>query len=615
MAIHHTEQMELACYGVIGAILATLPLLLSIKTFRSTHESTGLNGDPRPRNFFALLLSTLALLKLYSFHDLPISIWLTFLGMIILLLSTVIVGMRQTISSFKVTTLLTSLFFILSFVVNFSTEFLGPNNEFYLNADNIWHHWAAYLGAARSIYSGAVVLTDFPTQYGLGPTLSILSLSHLGWITGMFYAVGIFQMIMWGALVLISLTMVRRNFGDRPLLIFAGLAMMFGASYYWDSTSNFVSIHPSLGGPRFFPATLLSALIIFFDVSATNLKRVWLIHLAWAFAFLWSIESAFYVCLIWWPYYLFISLPAESSFKQKLQSAFKSGFKLLGIAALTVLVFLVVYTYIIGNPPSLSLYKAFVDYIRGPILINFHGRFLYSAFLFLFSASSLVQLYRKRGNCTEFRNLFVLQMLAYGSYSYYVGRSDDYNILPTVPFFTLILMQIAIAPLSRFFQLTACTLLLTSTAFMLATPLAAPYVPIKNYLHFNPSNLDPAFSAYFENLNTDRGKAIHFIADQYHESVVAFDSFHSLVLSDGTKDWTIYNNCTTYDQLPKSLQLMFIERAKNKFNRAGWLLFNEANGKEALELGLSLFSPFYNIDKTIPFGSITACRFTPKATP
>lgn len=80
---------------------------------------------------------------------------------------------------------ITAAFIVLALFLSFSTlTFAHPEVLHFA-----WHHWGAYIGPTELLLSGARVMHDFPTQYGLGPTLIIASVCGQSCWQGTFYAI------------------------------------------------------------------------------------------------------------------------------------------------------------------------------------------------------------------------------------------------------------------------------------------------------------------------------------------------------------------------------------------------------------------------------------------
>ncbi len=615
----HTEKMELIWYTILGVLMALTPIFLSLRThllkgrskvscfqntFRFTDKFWAVSGT---------LLSVLIFNKLYDINALNNHLYHVFQYIFLFLSTLIATAFVVKLEAKSINLALIFLFIAFSLVVNFSTAFIGaPDQTIY--DTGLLHHWSAYLSSVKSMDSGFAIFNDFPTQYGLGPTLTILAFSSWGWITGMFFAVGALNFLFWFCLAGMAIYLVRRKFGSRTFFIFVTLLLITGTSYFWHGRNSYVSLHPSLGGMRFFPATLLASLILFLEISpeTASTKRVWAVHFSWIFGFLWSIESALFVSLIWWPYFLFIKTEKNDGLKGKFGQAFSEGLKLLGIALSVVLLFTVIYFFIYGIVPNFSTYKIFTDYVIGTLLIDFNGRFIFSVFIFVFALICLVQTYKKHGANRDFLNLFVLIMLPYSGFSYYIGRSADYNILPLLPFFSLILIQTSLIDLPKTFRWISLCLLVASSAYTWIMPVAFPLQTPTANLHFEPTKLNKYFDEVFANIASEKGKTIHYIQSVYSESVIVYDPAFSLVLSNKEKDWNTYNNATTYLGFPADVQKVFVSRSKEHFKRSGWVLFEKATGAENIKLGTELFLSSYRIDKILPFGSFLAYRFVPK---
>lgn len=630
-----TEVVELGSYAIFGLLLACTPLLMKLSlSFDKTTGRGNLQENPRFELFrsygfylsfplAAVVFSSLVYfwcdpIKLMGVSDVHTGI--TFLK--IIGLSTGVTGVAMLVfskpcekkqESNTILSLIVLLFLMVALAFNLSTSFFEPSS---VNLDVFFHHWGAYLSAAKSLDAGLAIFKDFPTQYGLGPTLLIAFASHLfGWVSGMFYVVGSLQFLYWISITAIAFKLIENSEGRKYFLWFLILLITTSSCFFWfPAVSLYTNQAPSLGGARYFPVTFFVAILLSLDLTSQKLttKKVWVMHTAWALCALWSIESVFYVCLVWWPLYIYVKLSANISLRSKFHSVFHSVMELLLVAAALVFAFIAIYLLIYKTLPELTVFTVFVQNIPGAMLINFEGPFIFIVSVLLMSLSTLIYMFKKHGNSNEFHYLFVITLMAYAASSYYIGRSHDYNIRPLIPFYSLILLSmcpVLFPQFVRFFSISLLSLLVC-------------WVGINQYnlgfsrfdlFDFNGKDLNAKFQKYRENPQTsDLGRAIDYISKNHNESVVALDPVSSITLSGNQDQWNAYNNMASYNYLPNRMQKKFIERSKRKLMKSGWVLVHKDMGIFGEPFVLDLFNNSYSLDESIMFGVYKAFRFVPK---
>lgn len=617
-----TEQIELLFYAIFGLLIALTPLMMRLGfSFKKTSEKEKLKGNltteflQRYGFYLSFPLAAMVFTNLVHFR------WANDIGFISL--SAVVtslgiwifsIGHHKNAKNKVILWTLIIFFSVIAAALNFSTSFF---EQWGVNLNNHFHHWGAFISAAKSLDAGLAIFKDFPTQYGLGPTLLIaLASRFFGWVSGMFYAVGLLQFCYWVSLNIIAFKLIE-NIKSGKYLSYSLLLLMNTLScYFWipDPAQLYSNQTPSLGGARYFPATFFVAILLSLDLypQSFSKNKVWVMHAMWSVCALWSIESAFYASLIWWPYYAYIGLSANSSLRSKFRSIYQSIVELLLLAVALIISFLVIYWLIYRTLPELAVFTAFVDNVPGPLLIDFTGRFIFAASVFFISLNTLIFLYQKYNDSKEFHNLFVTTLLAYAAFSYYIGRSADYNILPIIPFFSLMLLSMCPLVFPRFIRFFSITLL----SLMMCWAGVNQYNKDFSRLYlfdFNGKTLDAKFQKYREDpLMSNLGRAIAYISKNYNESAIVIDPAHTITVSGNQVQWNSYNNIATYEYLPVEMQKKFIEQSKKKLMKAGWILVHKDMEISFNSYILDLFSNAYNHNEALIFGDYKAFRFTPK---
>lgn len=633
--IKHTEQTEFLFYAIFGLFIACVPFLMKLRVLtwkvaeKSSLKSSSIMFSLFDKYGFYLSfpLAMMVFLRLVHLHWVDSA---AIAGATALLNCVVIFSFFNREKSnhpSKVIQLALILFFsLIAIAFNFSTSFF---DQVGVNLSNHFVHWGAFMSAAKSFDAGLAIFKDFPTQYGFGPTVLIALASHwFGWFLGMFYVVGLLQFFYWTSLTIIAIKLTRNLEGNKYFWWTFALFITTFSCYFWIPDSNLYSNQtPSLGGARYLPATFFVAILLSLDLTSQNFSKnkVLIMHAVWALCALWSVESIFHVCLIWWPYYVFINLPANASVKSGFQSIVKSILELLCLAVILIFLFLIIYWFFYNSLPEFSVFTAFVSNVPGPLLISFRGSFIFPASILLLGMSTIIVTYRKYGNSNEFHNLFVLTLLAYAAFSYYIGRSDDYNILPLIPFFSLILLSMIPLIFPRFVRYYSITLLCFLICYVVLIQAGQNFSRL-DLFHFNADKLASKFQSFHEDPNkSGLGKAITYISKNYNESTVVIDSTLSITISGNQDQWNAYNNILSYIYLPVSMQKKFVDRSKKKLMKSGWILVHKDMGaKVGAMVGadanpnmdavsiLDLFSNSYNHQEPLIFGDYKAYRFTPK---
>ena len=634
-----SEQIELLLYGLFGLFIACIPFLF--KVFPYKNELFGnirqigifknkyfikyagyLSISIGLMTFSGLLKSTAGGLEgemqllgysVYGSNGKTIEL----LGLPLFLMVLILYGFSEKIYNkheSKVVFFAIALPFVLyAVLININTAFFTLPE---LSLGVHFHHWGAYISAAKSLNAGLLIFNDFPSQYGLGPTLIIAMFSSfLGWVEGMFYAIGLMQFLYWMSLSVIALKLVGGVHGNKKILwIFAFTITTVGCFFWIPEVANYSNQAPSLGGTRFLPATFFVAIVLSLNCYSDNItkQKIWLLHAMWALCALWSIESAFYVSLIWWPYYVFIRVPETGSIALKAQNVIESIRQLLLVVAILILVFIFVYWAVYSDLPLLSVYTVFIENIPGSLLIELTGPFYFIVSIFVMSIGGWLYIYPKQSKSREFHNTFLVILLTYAAFSYYIGRSHTYNVLPLIPFFSILLLSTCGLLYPVFVRYFSITLLCMLISWGVLNQSNQNYQRF-DIVDFNGDQLNSIFKDYREDpTKTDLGRAISYINDNFSESAIAVDPVSTVTLSGNQEQWNSYNNMASYNYLPNPMQKEFIEKLKNKLMKPGWVLVHKNMGVFGEVFILDLFKKSYDLTERIQFGEYLALRFKPK---
>jgi hypothetical protein len=302
-----------------------------------------------------------------------------------------------------------------------------------------WHHWGAYIGSSELLLAGARIFRDFPPQYGLGPTLLIASVCGKDCWVGTYYLVGILTLLFAFCVTALALRVTQ----PKQLMVRAAVLLLCVACcFFWNSFPVMASsptAFPSVNGMRFMPALTLTALLIRFDRDNEDFPY-WIGHLCWAVAALWSIESAFYATCIWWPHFMLVRQAHKRS--AVVPTLLRStGILVLNLGLITAC-FLMVYWLVYGTTPTAHGLFAYVLSPPGALPINFKGTIWFFAAALTLSTWVNWRSFQQSGNTAALRQGILLSLLAYATFSYFLGRSHDNNVLNLLPFILLMLLHV-----------------------------------------------------------------------------------------------------------------------------------------------------------------------------
>jgi hypothetical protein len=518
----------------------------------------------------------------------------------------------------------------LSLFFSFSTGLLGLDEILFTT----WHHWGAYVGPAELMWAGARIFYDSPAQYGLGPTsLIALSCSVDCW-KGMYYIVGIANVLYAAVIAFAALRLLGR---DRTVgMAIVALAATFAACFLYSAyppSPATPSISPSTGGLRFLPCAILVAYLVAGAEKPWTSRQRAAGHLIWAFGFLWAPESAFHVTFVWWPYYLWRSIDDGQSGLRGLGAVLTHAARLAGILAAAVALFVGIYYALFRVFPTVEGVFAYILYPPGPVPFELSGAFLYFGGVVLLTAASIIALSRSNESPVFQRRAVLVLLALYAVASYYLGRSIDNNLLNIMPFVLLALLVVASPPWRPQFSALGATAVSSLIALTLSfgwTVWWGPALVQGHALEVDPSRVRKAFdmansetTAALDRRESGRNPLVHSADIQraaahiwatYHEPVTLMAP--PLVLMTAfAAPWNAVHAPEDFISIPSTSRRTFLARSMRRFNRAGWAIVQEgtpdivaAGGRELAED----FDAVYTRDISLNFGSYTAIRYLPK---
>jgi hypothetical protein len=498
-----------------------------------------------------------------------------------------------------------------------------------------WHHWGAYIGPSELLLAGARLFNDFPAQYGFGPTVLIASVCGKSCWGGMYFIVGFTTLLFALLIATIALGNNKQGLPQRGLI----LLLVIVCCFFWTSyPPKFSSpmITPSVSGLRFLPVLALVAMLLWIDRRENNQPYPAILgHMAWAAAALWSIESAFYATFVWWPYYLFLRAANANDNRERTFCLLRALGTLLALLVVLVLCFQAGYWFVYQTTPSIYGYVAYALNPPGPMPINAKGAVWFFLAVITLGTVANWHTFRQSGNSPAFRRGFLLLLLAYSTFSYFLGRSHDNNILNLLPFLLLVLLNVRATPIPDSWRggfaaaLLAC-LLGWISVFGWGDWRAT--LESGKTLEFNPAGFRQALSygnpdtaaslssrslkykkidtgPWHANEPEDAARAISEIHQNYGEPVTVLDPGLLLTSTDLGSAWSAIHGPANFTSVPSASRREFMQKTANTLKRSGWLVV--ARGYSANDW-LADFDSVYTRTQEVDFGSYYAIRFEPR---
>jgi len=512
-------------------------------------------------------------------------------------------------------TVLIGAFVLVATTLSFTTGF----SYNYKVLGTIWHHWGAYVQSSELLISGARLFLDFPAQYGFGPTVLIALVCGDNCWRGMYYLVGLFTLLFVLLIANIALDSNKQGLLQRGIILLLCLASCF----FWTGFPSDVSSPmqtPSVGGLRFLPVLALVTLLLRFDRQddSKHYPVVWG-HMAWAVAALWSIESAFFATLVWWPYYLLLCGAKTYGNRALTLGLLRALVTLVGVLVVLVLCFLAGYWLAYRSIPSGYGYFAYILNPPGPLPVDGKGAAWFFIIVMTLGIASNWQTFRQSGNSMAFRRGFLLILLAYGTFSYYISRSHDNNVLNLLPFQLLVLLNARASQIPQSWRGAVVVLLACLLGWFSIFGWDTWRDTWKNrtVVEFNPARFQQTLS--YENPET-RVKLLPWIGDteavayaishirqNYGEPVTVAGPY--LTSTDPGSVWSAIHNPANYISIPPERRREFLLQTANTLKLSGWVIIRK--GSPTNRALLYDFDSIYSRTQEVDFGSYNAIRYTP----
>lgn len=519
-------------------------------------------------------------------------------------------------------------FVAIAVILSFATG-IFHNTEPLLTA---WHHWGAYIGPSELLLTGAKLFRDFPAQYGFGPTVLIASVCGKSCWGGMYFIVGFATLLFTLLISAIALGNNKQSLPQRGLI----LLLVILCCFFWTSyppNASTAMITPSVSGLRFLPVLALVALLLWIDRRENNQPYPAILgHMAWAAAALWSPESAFYATFVWWPYYLFLRGANVDDNRTRTIELLRALGILLAVLVALILCFQVSYWLVYQTTPSIYGYFAYAQNPPGPMPINAKGAVWFFIVVMSLGTVANWQTFRQSGNSPAFRCGFLHSLLAFGTFSYYLGRSHDNNILNLLPFLLLVLLNVRATTIPESWRRGVAVALLASLLGWISVfgwGIWRNIVESGEVLEFNPAGFRQALS--YENPDTarrlvsrsltykidaglpeDAARAISRIRHNFGEPATVLDYSMNLASTIPGSAWSAIHGPANFPYIPSVHRREFLQRTANTLKRSGWLVVDK---KFPAAEWLDDFDSAYTRTQELDFGSYYAIRYAPRPSP
>jgi hypothetical protein len=471
----------------------------------------------------------------------------------------------------------------------------------------LWRHWGAYVGPAELLQSGAAIFHDFPAQYGLGPTALIAGFCGPDCWHAMYFVAGFATLAYSILIAVMALALTRDRWWIRITVLILCLAVCFFWSGSPDNLSSPMTT-PSVSGMRFLPAAVLLTFLFFAEDIGQSKAKVLVAQALWMLGVLWSPESAFYVTFLWWPYYLFVRR-AEGGLKARVRGIMKPAANLLAALVLLVLAFVGIYWLVYQETPTLYGIFAYAINPPGPLPIKWNGAVWFFLSVMVIGLGTSVYSFRKTGDTTHFRRGYLVLLASYGATSYFLGRSQDNNLLNIMPLFLLVILNAMSAAQSKVLWRTSVVLAVTLLAWLPFFEWQAWQHDLKDGGLFEfDSHLDSRFGMHHHH-SGEVWRAIYSISRQYHEPITVLSNSYLLLRAFPPHPWSAINGPENFAYIPSERRREFVVRTAASLKRTGWVVV--ARDFPADEW-LADFDAAYRRDLSLDFGSYYAIRYIPK---
>jgi hypothetical protein len=283
------------------------------------------------------------------------------------------------------------------------------------------------------------------------------------------------------------------------------------------------------------------------------------------------------------------------------------------------------YWLIYRTTPTAYGYFAYVINPPGPLPINPAGAIWFFAAVLVLGLAALYSTLRLSGNNREFRQAFLLVLLAYATFSYFLGRSHDNNLLNLLPFQMLVLLVAFRAPIAGWARTAAAVLLasLIGWSSVFGWDVWREAIWNARLFEFNAQAMrvsfsynDPSTAEFvrrFREVNGgdpgDAARAANYVEANFGEPLTMLDFSMNLRATDNEAVWSAVQGPENFVSVPSARRQEFLVSTAKYLGRNGWLVVDR---KFPADEWLKDFQSAYRTELIMDFGSYYAIRLVPK---
>lgn len=503
------KPLVLLAYGLIGlALMVLAPLLHQRRVSNGEAEAVGARITPPIRMVFGMLIGLCAMAFLpwwvrepghwfrLALSPLQVAAVLSLTFAVSWMLTRQNTAARDSCAHRRWRALVYAVFAMVLLCLVFSTGWLltytGPG---------LWHHWGAYVGPALLVAEGAHPWYDIPVQYGLGVTLLLAQGCQIDCWSALYWLAGAMTAAMTALLAYLALQF---NGSRHPLSVLATVAIVLVCGLFWTANPRGLAApltYPSTTGLRFLPGVLVLTLLVrHARLGAVGRTPPAWGHVLWLACILWSPEAGLHATMLWAPYFVWLHTWAQGAGRPSIRfirAAARLALVLVGGLTLTALG----YRLLWGHFPEAGAYLVYLRHPPGPLPVNPWGTVWFA--LVCMVCWGLGWFYMARRACTNpglATASWLSALFCFASFTYYLGRSHDNNILNLLPFFALMLQAArAIVPTGAVKTLSTTLLAAcvgwsrcsASTACPRSTPMGACWSSLHTSLRWHSAGTLP----------------------------------------------------------------------------------------------------------------------------
>jgi hypothetical protein len=488
-----------------------------------------------------------------------------------------------------------------------------------------WHHWGAYVGPAQMVMAGVVPLHDIPLQYGLGPTLLLTALGHQGAWLALYVAAVVSTLLMAGVLCVLVLRLSRpAPWWSRALMCLVVVWSVVAWTAFPSSLMASLAT-PSTTGLRFAPGVLMLATTAWLQwrMAQGRGSPAWLGHMVWLLCVCWSPEAGVQASVVWLPGFFWSQAVGPEGWRWRL--ALRAAGQLTLALCIGLSCFVALFWARWRQLPLPAEYVAYLLHPPGPLPVSWRAslRFaLVAGACWVWVMSRPAPADADQGTL---RGAWLAGLLALATFTYYLGRSHDNNILNLAPDLVLLLAAaFRLAPVGSFvYHLTVvmlASLIAWTGCFGFGNVAQAwregrllevdPQALVSSFDRQSPHSqryLAPDAIALGLTPN-DAARAVQAIRRDRRESLEVFDAHMVVDQGELLPPWNALHGPENFVYIPPEDRRLYLARVARRLQAPGWVLFDQQTDMRGY---LADYDSVYRRTETLQFGTYTAIRFAP----